>query len=118
MENQTGADSAQPQTEPIPLKLETRWQRILRWSRAFSGVITVVGAALVFFSWLVTNTLKEQNASAKAAIQQGEEYYQLSARLSAIQASNSLQSMNEALRPVPALKIIGDKPTPDQQLAL
>ncbi|MDB5388265.1 MAG: hypothetical protein JWM11_3911 [Planctomycetaceae bacterium] len=47
----------------------SKFRRLINFSRRWGALISVIGAWLVFFSWGVGNSYKEQHASLKAQIQ-------------------------------------------------
>jgi hypothetical protein len=51
--------------------------RLLEWARTNAGVISTVGALIVFFSWAVTNTLGQRYGRLKASLETGQSTFRL-----------------------------------------
>jgi hypothetical protein len=54
---------------PTSTRKSGTWQAALPWLREWSGVITVLGAVMLFFSWIVTSTLKLRSTAAKDSLE-------------------------------------------------
>ncbi|MBK8040719.1 MAG: hypothetical protein IPK22_26840 [Verrucomicrobiaceae bacterium] len=50
---------------------------ILAWARTNSGIISVAGALIIFFSWVITNTLGQRYSRMKAATESAQATFRL-----------------------------------------
>jgi hypothetical protein len=63
----------------------------LSWTQNNAGVISVVGALIIFFSWMVTNTLGQKYSRLKSSIESAQSTFRLQTKLNELR--NSLNSL-------------------------
>jgi hypothetical protein len=50
-------------------------------SHRWSGLISILGGLILFFSWIISNTLRDQAARIKTAIEAGQQEHHLYSEL-------------------------------------
>lgn len=63
----------------------------ITWARDNSGIVSVIGALIIFFSWVVTNTLAQRYSRLKTSVESAQSTFRLYTKLNELR--NSLNSL-------------------------